>query len=351
MCGRMFANLNLERIAQELPFENIQNNVGEPQFRNFNMRPMGKGIVMDKQRRLIKKRWSVSLNDRFVINARIESHGAKQIFYNFSRCLIIVSGYYEWSPEKLPFAFGNKDNYIVLAGIYNEQGFLVMTMPADKEMRAVHERMPVILKRDVDLKGWMGSSNIERVIDEFIVNRETEKVIRFYKVSTYVNGKNNNSETCVLSLEEYRKKYGVMSLFGAIKDKKKEDEVENGKTGKEDTEKMSSTKQENVKKMSSRKKEVVKEMSSIKKESVKEMNSIKKESVKEVSSTKKESAQKLSSIKKKWKEESQTKVKQAKSSRKKSHISFREYFSERLREEDKNKPKNIDIRVIKKKHI
>ena len=76
------------------------------------------------------------------------------------RCLVPVSGFYEWrrtpsgGKTKEKFAFqsqgGVDKGLMYLAGVYGEfpggfDGFAILTREADEQMRPYHDRMPVIL--------------------------------------------------------------------------------------------------------------------------------------------------------------------------------------------------------------
>ena len=99
-----------------------------------------------------------------VINARSETAGEKKMFRNSllcRRCVIPTSGFFEWAH------YGEREKYrfylpeqpvLYLAGLYEvfngEPRFVILTAPANASMRAVHDRMPVVLQRD-ELKAWV----------------------------------------------------------------------------------------------------------------------------------------------------------------------------------------------------
>jgi len=118
-----------------------------------------------------------------MFNARAETIMDKPSFkraIKHQRCLVPVNGFYEWRHEEdyidsrlrgndrekqsIPYLFRLKDEPIfALAGIYDcwydpkqrpIYSFAIITTTANKVMAPIHERMPVILRRE-DEKGWL----------------------------------------------------------------------------------------------------------------------------------------------------------------------------------------------------
>lgn len=114
------------------------------------------------------------------LNARIETVEEKPAFKNSitNRCLIIVTGYYEWrwldekGKEKEKYRINSQEDEIFcLAGLYSNwlnpksgellKTYTILTTEADKTMQYVHnhkKRMPVMLNK-VDEKKWLDNSN------------------------------------------------------------------------------------------------------------------------------------------------------------------------------------------------
>ncbi|MBX5136449.1 SOS response-associated peptidase [Rhizobium lentis] len=107
-----------------------------------------------------------------LINVRCENiatHGLTGPAYRSRRCLIPVSGFFEWnhiSPgrAKQPYAIAmNSDLPFALAGIWESwrhpagidiRSFAVITCPSNEIMKTISERMPVILGRQ-DYERWL----------------------------------------------------------------------------------------------------------------------------------------------------------------------------------------------------
>ncbi|TDL26787.1 DUF159-domain-containing protein [Rickenella mellea] len=89
------------------------------------------------------------------------------------RCAVVCEGYYEWlnrGKDKLPHFTKHKDGKVMLlAGLYDVVylegsseplwSFTIVTTDACKEFEWLHDRQPVILTNDADLKTWLDTSS------------------------------------------------------------------------------------------------------------------------------------------------------------------------------------------------
>ena len=97
-----------------------------------------------------------------IINARAESAREKRTFADSiarRRCVIPASGFYEWDPYKARYRFTSSEGgLLLLAGFYrSEQGvprFTILTTDANDSMMKVHDRMPVMIRRD-EIRPWI----------------------------------------------------------------------------------------------------------------------------------------------------------------------------------------------------
>jgi len=98
-----------------------------------------------------------------LINVRSESAMEKPMFkplLNRQRCLVPATGFYEWQKQgtrKRPYHIRVKDQeYFAMAGIYDtwsKEGedlvtFSILTTAANEAISPIHDRMPVILRRE-----------------------------------------------------------------------------------------------------------------------------------------------------------------------------------------------------------
>ncbi len=131
------------------------------------------------------------LKGRPIINARSETVKDKPMFklpYAKRRCLVPARGFFEWKDidksmvEKNELKDARKKrikhyiSYIdstmmYLAGLYwffkDNDGiqrpyFTILTTQANEDIRAIHDRMPVIIKND-NKEIWLNERNIERI--------------------------------------------------------------------------------------------------------------------------------------------------------------------------------------------
>lgn len=102
--------------------------------------------------------WGYPCSGDLLINARAESIREKKMFsrgIESRRCVMPASGFYEWDRDKNQVTFRDERNEVIyLAGIYDlfdgEMRFVILTTAANKSMRPVHDRMPLMIEpRDV----------------------------------------------------------------------------------------------------------------------------------------------------------------------------------------------------------
>ncbi len=161
------------------------------------------------ERELVRLRWGLvprwardpSIGTR-MINARAETLAEKQSFrmaYRRHRCLLPADGFYEWmsvggdSARKQPVHIGMKDGApFGLAGLYERwlspEGEVldtctIVTTTANTLLRAVHDRMPVIVPPGAYAR-WLDPANA--LVADLMVPFPAEGM-SFYPVSTRVN--------------------------------------------------------------------------------------------------------------------------------------------------------------------
>lgn len=116
-----------------------------------------------------KALWGYESGSRsqLLINARSETVKERPMFsgdYLESRCVVPVGKFYEWKKlgrgEKMKYEFAGEEGPLYLAGICRRvqegERFTILTTKANASMREIHDRMPVVLKKD-EIKGWIFS--------------------------------------------------------------------------------------------------------------------------------------------------------------------------------------------------
>ena len=104
-----------------------------------------------------------------IINARSETAAQKTMFgkaLRERRCVIPSTGFFEWSRAsgkvKDKYLFNLPESRMLyMAGVSSNENFVILTRAANEYM-SIHDRMPVILRKD-EIGAWL---NDDRFIDE-----------------------------------------------------------------------------------------------------------------------------------------------------------------------------------------
>ena len=202
MCGRMANTLPHDAVAKL--FEAVPANA-LPQLPDYNLCPTQDVAVVtqEKGRRYRPVRWGFmpvwykALNVvPLLINARSETVAEKPAFRKAvreRRCLVPVSGFYEWyreGDEKLPHYFHRADGQpLVMAGVWQEWGedglpsFAVLTTEANALMAPIHNRIPVVIEKD-DWGKWLGEEGHGAAT---LMQAPAEEVLTYHRVDKAVN--------------------------------------------------------------------------------------------------------------------------------------------------------------------
>ena len=146
-------------------------------------------------------------------NARAETLGQKPSFktaYKYQRCLIPVSGFYEWKragkhkqawyfrPERdgVPFAFAGLWEH--WTGPHGEElwSCTVITTEANGVMSPIHHRMPVILEPE-SFDAWLDLKHQDSRSLQHLLRPCPSAWITCYPVSDYVNKAGNEGARCI----------------------------------------------------------------------------------------------------------------------------------------------------------
>jgi putative SOS response-associated peptidase YedK len=135
-------------------------------------------IIGSRQYRAMK--WGFTASDgKPVINARSETALTKPLFaasMRERRCLIPASGYFEWKREgktKTKFYFHSDSGALYLAGCWRSEpgsaAFVILTRDAVNGCETVHDRMPVIIPRNLANEWLNGNIAVmQRSVTELI---------------------------------------------------------------------------------------------------------------------------------------------------------------------------------------
>lgn len=151
-----------------------------------------------------------------LINARAETLLQKPSFRNpfkKHRCLVLADGFYEWkktSEKKIPYRISMKTNEpFAFAGIWDEwrtpngeclRSFAIITTEPNALMKALHNRMPVILRKEDETK-WLQEIDIsgaQKMLEPYPFDD-----LEAYPISALVNSPRNNSGDVIKRKSDY----------------------------------------------------------------------------------------------------------------------------------------------------
>jgi len=143
------------------------------------------------------------------INAKAETIAEKRSFsgpFVHSRCLVLATGFYEWKTtagSKQPYRITLKSQEpFAFAGIWstwgNVESCLIITTEPNELVAKIHDRMPVILQRDL-YDAWLGPEQDQGKLQTMLKPYAAAKM-ESYRVSTLVNNTRNDVPECILPI-------------------------------------------------------------------------------------------------------------------------------------------------------
>lgn len=228
MCGRF--NVTADPLAKLLA---ALLGVTYPGSDRFNIAPTQSVPVLreglDGSPELVSMRWWLTpfwakeLSTKYsMFNAKSETAAKSPAFrepYRKRRCVVPVSGFYEWAkgklegePVKLPYLIrpqaAGDQAALLLAGLWDRwhdprsdadanplESFTILTTAANPSLAFVHHRQPVMLSVD-DARRWLDMTiptpELEHLYDGLI-----PLALEVVPVSTHVNNARNDDERCV----------------------------------------------------------------------------------------------------------------------------------------------------------
>jgi len=145
-----------------------------------------------------------------LVNARAETMIEKPAFRDsvkHGRCILPASGYYEWQtgpgnskqPHYITFA---NDEPMALAGLYSiwigpngeeVDTVATITVPANDQLRVVHDRMPAILRGE-EIDRWLDVRGVGIAEATQLILPLENGALKFHPVSTRVNSARDDDE-------------------------------------------------------------------------------------------------------------------------------------------------------------
>lgn len=218
MCGRFSFVAPKEKVEQQLPYLEIENNLRQ----NFNVAPTQHAYVItnDSPNRLQYLTWGLipywskeGINRGKLINARMEGIVTKPSFrlpIRNRRCLILADSYYEWklqTGQRIPYRVHLKsDELLLLAGIwdiwmkgdYAIKSFSIVTTPANQEISQINSRMPLIFTDTNDQQAWLNETDLGQVLK--MMHPAPDQQFSLHRITDKVNSLKNNSPELHLPL-------------------------------------------------------------------------------------------------------------------------------------------------------
>ncbi|NVO55804.1 SOS response-associated peptidase [Rhodobacteraceae bacterium B1Z28] len=206
MCGRFAITLQNDPLAQM--FEARPANA-LPMVPNYNVCPTNQVHVVrsgENGRKLDALRWGFlphwyksEKSGPLLINARAETLADKPAFQaacRARRCLVVATGFYEWTTSdqgaRLPWYIHRQDNApIAFAGVWQDWGLeserqgtcAIVTTAANQRLSAIHHRMPLILE-PADWPLWLGEAGRGAAR---LMTPGAEDVLAFHRTGRAVN--------------------------------------------------------------------------------------------------------------------------------------------------------------------
>lgn len=151
-----------------------------------------------------------------LINARVETVSVKPSFkqsFGKRRCLVIADNFFEWSRKsniKIPYRIFLKDEQpFAFAGIFelskSSSGviiptFSIITVPANKLIAPLHDRMPAILTKDHESL-WIDSKAPYEAVKS-VLKPYSEEKMKMYEVSPLVNSVNHDEFRIIQPIQQ-----------------------------------------------------------------------------------------------------------------------------------------------------
>ncbi|MEE4135404.1 MAG: SOS response-associated peptidase [Desulforhopalus sp.] len=216
MCGRFAYFGEGYHSSLELPPPPVQ-------FTSYNIAPTQNILAVRKDPESSQAEWAIlrwglvpfwsksAKTKSVLINARAEGIEQKPSFrgpFTYRRCVVPASGFYEWRKSdggKQPYFIRPRDaGCFAFAGIWDHwqgeggeviESCAIITTEANRVLRDIHERMPVILGGD-DVAAWLDTVTGRKEVLGLLLPCP-EETLEAYPVAPLVNSPRNNRPECV----------------------------------------------------------------------------------------------------------------------------------------------------------
>ena len=221
MCGRFTVTATPEVLRALFGYDEQPN--FPPRYNIAPTQPIAIVRLMDGKRHFALVRWGLLpswVKDpqgfSVLFNARGESAADKPAFkaaMKRRRCLIPADGFYEWrtSSTRQPFYIhARAGGPMAFAGLWETwmgpngeelETAAIVTTTANRTLRPIHERMPVIVQPgQFDL--WLGGRDEDTTAASTLIRSAPDDLLEAYPVSTEVNRVANDNPKLVEAAAE-----------------------------------------------------------------------------------------------------------------------------------------------------
>ena len=199
MCGRYVVKNPVTKtsslVKSAIQVEDTENYNAHPYQKLPVIKKYKNGNTLENLQWGLVPSWAKNKDFKALINARLETIDEKVSFKKLIkefRCVAVADGFYEWKREgkyKIPYYFIREDlKPIFFAGIFQQDQFCLITEEAERNIKEIHLRQPVILNQ-TDINKYL---NLETHGSTFLRERLRTK-LNFYEVSKDVNKTINNT--------------------------------------------------------------------------------------------------------------------------------------------------------------
>ncbi len=219
MCGRYTLKTSGAALKEALSL------LTEPALQpRFNIAPSQLAPIVTQARpqELTQAHWG--LLPRHIINARSETVAANALFRSLlgQRCLVPADGFYEWArhgKSKTPHYFSPPQGILTFAGLYSTfaapdgrhvGAFTVLTCPASDDVRAVHDRMPVLLQGEAR-RTWLSDGALSPEALAALLAGLRPPALGHYEVNRHVNSAAVDDPRCLAPASSVQ-----LGLFGPL---------------------------------------------------------------------------------------------------------------------------------------
>ncbi|KAM0718580.1 hypothetical protein Q7P37_005650 [Cladosporium fusiforme] len=162
----------------------------------------------------------------------LENRGMWNTMKQRKRCIVVAEGFYEWlkknnGKDKLPHFVKRKDGELMcFAGLWDcvqyegsdekLYSYTVITTDSNKQLKFLHDRMPVILEAGSDaMKTWLDPGNIGWSKELQSLLKPFEGELECYPVDKAVGKVGNNSPQFTIPIDSKENKNNIANFFGS----------------------------------------------------------------------------------------------------------------------------------------